>query len=309
VHNNQRDGHMRQQINVGRVSYQPNSIGGGCPMQAPAREGGFVTFPQALDGAKVRERGEKFFDHFSQATMFYNSQSEPEKAHLVDALRFVSEAGGTGIGIPVPCRVTRRGPGTHPGRAPPWRPIPNALKKGLAPSHPSFCEYTSTHLVEREADHFASNLLMPPTRFMNRAKRSLRGMGGILDLAYTFGTSVTSTAIRYVKDEVQPCVVVKWQDGRVAWTWSSVKMQKARFRRPNMLQEKLPQESPTARALAGEAPVGDYFSDITKARLWFPRVGVNEGGDLPLVEQAIQLGRFGVLTVLYPESRNFGQTH
>src|SRR5687767_6006126 len=88
VHNNQRDGHMRQQINVGRVSYQPNSIGGGCPMQAPAREGGFVTFPQAMDGAKVRERGDKFFDHFSQATMFYNSQSEPEKAHIVDALRF-----------------------------------------------------------------------------------------------------------------------------------------------------------------------------------------------------------------------------
>ena len=88
VHNNQRDGHMRQQINVGRVSYQPNSIGGGCPMQAPAREGGFVSFPQAMDGAKVRERGDKFFDHFSQATMFYNSQSEPEKAHIVDALRF-----------------------------------------------------------------------------------------------------------------------------------------------------------------------------------------------------------------------------
>src|SRR5688572_874927 len=88
VHNNQRDGHMRQQINVGRVSYQPNSIGGGCPMQAPARDGGFVTFPQAMDGAKIRERGDKFFDHFSQATMFYNSQSEPEKEHLVDALRF-----------------------------------------------------------------------------------------------------------------------------------------------------------------------------------------------------------------------------
>ena len=185
----------------------------------------------------------------------------------------------------------------------------NALKKGLAPSHPSFCEYTSTHLVEREADHFASNLLMPPTRFMSRAKRSLRGLGGILDLAYTFGTSVTSTAIRYVKDEVQPCVVVKWQDGRVAWTWSSPTMQKARLRRPIVLPEKLQSGSPTARAMVGEAPVGDYFSDTTKARLWFPRVGVNEGGDLSLVEQAIQLGRFGVLTVLYPESRNFSQTH
>ena len=111
----------------------------------------------------------------------------------------------------------------------------NALKKGLAPSHPSFCEYTSTHLVEREADHFASNLLMPPTRFMSRAKRSLRGMGGILALAYNFGTSVTSTAVGYVKDEVQPCVVVKWQGGRVAWTWSSVTMRKARFLRPIVL--------------------------------------------------------------------------
>ena len=88
MHNNQRDGHMRQQINVGRVSYQPNSIGGGCPMQAPAREGGFVTFPQAMDGAKVRERGEKFFDHFSQATLFWNSQSEPEKRHIVQAFQF-----------------------------------------------------------------------------------------------------------------------------------------------------------------------------------------------------------------------------
>jgi hypothetical protein len=86
-------------------------------------------------------------------------------------------------------------------------------------------------------------------------------------------------------------------------------MKKARFRRPIVLPEKLQPESPTARALAGEAAVGDYFSDITKARLWFPRVSATEGGDLPLVEQAIQLGRFGVLTVLYPESRNFGQIH
>lgn len=31
THNNQRDGHMRQEINKGRVSYHPNSLGGGCP--------------------------------------------------------------------------------------------------------------------------------------------------------------------------------------------------------------------------------------------------------------------------------------
>jgi catalase len=88
MHNNQRDGHMRQNINVGRVAYHPNTLGGGCPMQAGRAGGGFVTYPETLGGRKVRERGEKFFDHFSQATLFWNSQSDPEKRHIVQALRF-----------------------------------------------------------------------------------------------------------------------------------------------------------------------------------------------------------------------------
>jgi catalase len=79
---------MRQTINPGRVSYEPNSLGGGCPMQAKANFAGFVSYAEKLGDRKIRGRGEKFFDHFSQATLFYNSQSEPEKAHIVKALRF-----------------------------------------------------------------------------------------------------------------------------------------------------------------------------------------------------------------------------
>ena len=88
LHNNQRDGHMRQTINQGRVSYHPNSLGSGCPVQAKADMGGFVSYAERLDGPKVRARSEKFFDHFSQAALFWNSQSHPEKAHIVQALRF-----------------------------------------------------------------------------------------------------------------------------------------------------------------------------------------------------------------------------
>jgi catalase len=88
IHNNQRDGLMRQTINRGRVAYHPNTLGGGCPMQAGRAAGGFVTYPEAIGGPKVRARGEKFFDHFGQATLFWNSQSDPEKQHLVQALRF-----------------------------------------------------------------------------------------------------------------------------------------------------------------------------------------------------------------------------
>ncbi|RTY95143.1 catalase [Flavobacterium sp. GT3R68] len=88
MHNNQRDGHMRQEINVGRVSYHPNSLGGGCPFQAKIEEGGFSSFNERIDAQKVRDRSESFSDHFSQATLFFNSQTQVEKNHIIKALRF-----------------------------------------------------------------------------------------------------------------------------------------------------------------------------------------------------------------------------
>jgi len=88
VHNNQRDGHMRQQINTGRTSYHPNSLGAGCPFQAKMAEGGFSSYAEKIDAVKVRERSKSFFDHFSQARLFFNSQSEPEKNHIINALSF-----------------------------------------------------------------------------------------------------------------------------------------------------------------------------------------------------------------------------
>ena len=88
VHNNQRDGSMRQTINTGRTAHEPNRIGGGCPFQAMWSKGGFVSYTQPMEGHKVRARSASFTDHFSQAALFFNSLSLPEKNHLIDALRF-----------------------------------------------------------------------------------------------------------------------------------------------------------------------------------------------------------------------------
>jgi catalase len=88
VHNNQRDGHMRQTINADKTNYHPNSISEDSPMQAKAAEGGFVSQAERIDAVKVRERSKSFFDHFSQATLFFNSQSKPEQQHLIGAFTF-----------------------------------------------------------------------------------------------------------------------------------------------------------------------------------------------------------------------------
>jgi catalase len=91
VHNNQRDGMHRQAIHRGRVAYEPNSLAGGCPFQAGAAQG-FVTVPARLQAqdeqAKVRGKPEKFADHYTQATLFYESQTPVEQAHIAAAFRF-----------------------------------------------------------------------------------------------------------------------------------------------------------------------------------------------------------------------------
>lgn len=88
VNNNQRDGHMRQAIDTGHTSYAPNTLGGGCPMQAGADIGGFVSHKERTDGQKLRGKSEKFFDHFSQAALFFHSLADWEQAHMVKAFQF-----------------------------------------------------------------------------------------------------------------------------------------------------------------------------------------------------------------------------
>lgn len=85
-HNYQRDGASQQFIFRGRVNYEPNSLAGGCPFQAGAT--GFVTPPRGPSSEPVRSKPYRFGDHFSQATLFWNSQTKLEREHIVEAFAF-----------------------------------------------------------------------------------------------------------------------------------------------------------------------------------------------------------------------------
>jgi catalase len=157
VHNNQRDGHMRQQVNTGRVSYSPNSLANGYPQQAKEAEGGFVSHNERIEAYKVRGRSESFSDHFSQAALFFNSQTDIEKQHIIKALRFelskvetvairermlglLSQvdkklakqvAVGLGISVPQPEKPMNKGVGAD---ADPKKHEPKPLDKSYVPS-------------------------------------------------------------------------------------------------------------------------------------------------------------------------------
>ncbi|MCY7371089.1 MAG: catalase, partial [Polaromonas sp.] len=88
MHNFQRDGIGRQTINKGRAAYEPNTLGNGTELRIDGAAQGFQSFEEVIETPKVRRRSPSFNDHFSQAMLFWNSQSLVEKDHIVAAFRF-----------------------------------------------------------------------------------------------------------------------------------------------------------------------------------------------------------------------------
>jgi catalase len=82
----QRDGHMRQEVNPGRIAYEPNSLDPSGAREDP--EHGFTTAAAAESGEKLRIRSESFADHYTQARLFWISMSEPEQQHIVSGFAF-----------------------------------------------------------------------------------------------------------------------------------------------------------------------------------------------------------------------------
>ena len=107
--NFQRDGKMQTQVPKGRANYEPNSLAehgeDGGPRESAAR--GFATVNAATgpdeQGDKLRIRAELFADHYSQARLFYLSQTKSEQAHIASS--FVFELSKVGVLDQVPPRM------------------------------------------------------------------------------------------------------------------------------------------------------------------------------------------------------------
>jgi len=94
VMNFQRDGHMQTQVPKGRANYEPNSLrdAGEAPGPRQCPITGFATTAVNDErndpSEKLRVRSELFSDHYSQARLFFRSQTEIEQSHLASALVF-----------------------------------------------------------------------------------------------------------------------------------------------------------------------------------------------------------------------------
>lgn len=92
--NFQRDGKMQTIVPKGRANYEPNSLAAHGEEGGPreSQDTGFATVNAATgpdeNGDKLRIRSETFADHYSQARLFYRSQTASEQAHIASSFVF-----------------------------------------------------------------------------------------------------------------------------------------------------------------------------------------------------------------------------
>jgi len=171
------------------------------------------------------------------------------------------------------------------------------MEQGLVNPHPSQA-FESDILIEREADWFATNLLMPEKKFIKTAKKQAPGFKGILALSDKFRTSITSTAIRYIKIFRPNSAIFLWRGGKSAWCQTSEDWHSTIFRGGKV---SVPPRGSATSELVANPGLGEILTRGTVLSEWKNRLRPGAFNNDILVEEVMSLGRHGVITLLYPD--------
>ena len=184
----------------------------------------------------------------------------------------------------------------------------SALESGLAPSHAYNADRPSELRIEREADCFASALLMPSVAFRRETQGRPFGLQAILDAASTFQVSRQSAAKRYVRLSGLPCAMVFFRHSGSPWWDLSPALEEGGVTGVVRKDKPVVRGSATDQA-QNSTDNGKIFETTTTASYWFWNITDGSARDVVLKEQAIRLGGYGVLTLLHVADPRSWKSH
>ena len=96
------------------------------------------------------------------------------------------------------------------------------LREGLITPHPTNSNTKHTTIIEREADLFASCILMPEQRFRKDCEKYRKFEFQIIeDLSKKYFVSISACAVRFADIGTHPIMVAYMEDNRIVWKWQS----------------------------------------------------------------------------------------
>lgn len=165
--------------------------------------------------------------------------------------------------------------------------------------HKSRSGFISGDRYERQADHFASALLMPESRFRREINSAGQGFSAIEYLANLFQTSLTATAIRYTSHTDDAVAVIMSTGQQIDYCFMSDRIRDLKGITWIRKREPVPSGTTTADFNGDLSNVEEAQREEGTCYLddWFdgaPQFEVNE--------DVIGLGSYGkTLTVLYAD--------
>ena len=169
---------------------------------------------------------------------------------------------------------------------------------------PTFnCDKASVHLgldssavIEREADDFASNLLMPGDVVRDLIASRRIDLHVLSEIARRFEVSFEALCLRFIKYTDQRAILVYWDNGFLKYEWRSKKAVRTRAR---VRRTSDPAEPPPGTLAADEGVVQEWDGVELPASTWCPE----EAPYMKLREFKHSYGaRDRVLTLLLLES-------
>jgi len=176
----------------------------------------------------------------------------------------------------------------------------NKLKQGIWLAHTNDYSMFSGNPLEKEANHFASNLLMPKGRFIKRCGKLEPGFGSVLSLKNTFNTSIECTAIRYISLDVVPSIFIKWNvdfSCRYASYSSSFSGLSGVSGKP-AIKVNTPYLREVYDIYDTERDPSFYVERVTTLSKWVGTIPPGSSKDLVGLEQTIKTGDYGGITFL-----------
>jgi Zn-dependent peptidase ImmA (M78 family) len=173
----------------------------------------------------------------------------------------------------------------------------NLLKSGTSLS---FNASHNCELNEKEANHFASFLLMPTQKFLAVALSAEPGLPAILRLANQFESSIESTSVHYLKLECCNGLLIRWKEDLSA----GFHLCSAAFanltgspRKPSIQLN--PAYLNQLKAQLND-PDNEYqiLENATNLSRWLPHIGAGSALDHTALEQTIRLGNYGGITLI-----------
>lgn len=172
------------------------------------------------------------------------------------------------------------------------------LKRGISLSFNNKISEYSDNIIEKEANHFATHLLLPQKQVLKIVKTCEYGFESIMETKNIMGASLICTAINYTKLDLVPCALISWSS-KMEYKTITCSKSMLRYLGPDSLRIQKTIMKTAFETINNQSAWNYVHEELSLLSSWTTTVSAKSRLDCEVMMQTVKQGPFGWLTFLY----------